>query len=75
MLETSEVLSDIILTVLLASFFRHSKLWFECDVHHRLVYGTLRPQMVVLFGKVLEGLVGGALLEEVSHWGVGLEGL
>ena len=30
---------------------------------------------MVLFGKVLEPLVGGALLEEVGHWGVGLEGL
>lgn len=35
--------------------------------------GTLGAQLVVLFGKAVEPLRGGALLEEVSYWMVDLE--
>jgi hypothetical protein len=35
----------------------------------RLIYWRLDPQLEHHFWDVLEALLGGAQLEEVSHWG------
>lgn len=45
-----------------------NQLWPEWEYSHRLCVWMLGPQLVVLFGRLMEALGGGALLKEAHHW-------